>query len=172
MIDQEYRQELRSDTSQIIFPFMSIIVVFAMMVSALSVGFVEGWAFILYGVVGPLSAIIAWKLIKKGYQGWGAWFYTIANLFMISLILVVLYKPGDIGAYPYTYGIFIVIASMILPPNSGIISWFIAFAFMLMGFGIIGELSFFTVLAYLPAIFINFMLSVVAYECHGMAGCG
>ena len=163
MIDQEYRQELRADTSQIVFPFTSVIVIFAMMIAALAVGIEEGWPFIVYAVVAPLAASISWRLIKLGRQEVGSWLFVVVNLLMITLILISQYEPGNIGVYPYIYGIFIVIASMILSPASGITTWFIATAFMLTGFVITGEMAFYLVLAYLPAMMVNLLLSVIAY---------
>lgn len=163
MIDQEYRQELRGDTSQIIYPFMSIVVVFAMMISALSYGFLEGWYFIAYGIISPLIAIISSRYVKQGRQELGAWLYIVVNIFMITVLLIYQYELGNVGIYPYTYGIFIVIASMILPPSSGIIVWFLSTVFIVAGFGITGELAFYVLLSYLPASMINLLLSLVAY---------
>ncbi|MBE2222808.1 MAG: hypothetical protein IAF02_14780 [Anaerolineae bacterium] len=162
-MDQEYRQELRSDSSQIIFPFTVIILVFASLAAAISHGFADGWHFLAYAVIGPLGIIVAWNFVKRGYQEIGGWVFTLVNLIMITVIMMAEYEPGEMGVYPYLYGIFIVISSMILPPSSGIITWALSFLCMLIGFWFIGELSLITIIAYLPPIFINLMLSLVAY---------
>ena len=163
IMDQEYRQELRADSSQIIFPFTAIIIVFASLAAAVSNGFAGGWHFLAYTFLGPLGIIIAWNLVKRGQQELGGWLYTIVNLFMITFIMMIEYEPDNIGIYPYLFGIFIIISSMILPPVSGIVTWFISLLFMLIGFWFIDELSFLTILDYVPSIIINFLLSMVAY---------
>ena len=163
IMDQEYRQELRADSSQIIFPFTAIIIVFASLAAAVSNGFAGGWHFLAYTFVGPLGIIIAWNLVKRGQQELGGWTYTIVNLFMITFIMMIEYEPDNVRIYPYLFGIFIIISSMILPPVSGIVTWFISLLFMLIGFWFIDELSFLTILDYVPSIIINFLLSMVAY---------
>jgi signal transduction histidine kinase len=163
MMDEEYRQELRTDSSQIIFPFTAIIVVFASFAAALSSGFFEGLHFLAYAILGPLSIIAAWKLIQRGQQEIGGWLYTISNLLLVTIILTVEYQPGQLGIYPYLYGIFIVISSMILPPSSGIITWALSTLFILLGLRTIDELSFLTAVAYLPPILINLLLSLVSF---------
>jgi len=162
-MDQEYHQELRADSSQIIFPFTAILVTFISLAAAVSFGFSEGWHFLAYTIVGPLGIIIAWNLVKRGHQEAGGWVFTLVNLIMITLIMMIEYEPGQVGIYPYLYGIFIVISSMILPPSSGIISWGLSLFFMFVGFWFIGELNLLTIIVYLPPIIVNFLLSLVAY---------
>lgn len=163
IMDQEYRQELRSDSSQIIFPFTVIIIIFASMAAAVSYGFAEGMHFLAYTILGPLGIIIAWNFIKRGYQELGGWIFTIVNLVMITMIMMVEYEPGQVSIYPYLYGIFIVISSMILPPSSGVITWALSLLCMSIGLWFIGELSLLTMITYLPPIIVNFLLSLVAY---------
>lgn len=162
-MDQEYRQELRTDSSQIIFPFTAILIVFASLAAGVTYGFIEGWHFLLYTILGPLCILLAWNLIKNGYEELGGWVYTISNMIFITLILIIEYQPGQIGIYPYLYGIFIIISSMILPPSSGIFTWFISTLLLLIGLQLMGELSFTSVVTYIPAIALNFLLSLVAY---------
>ena len=101
--------------------------------------------------------------MQRGYQTWGGWVYTVVNLVLVTVILTAQYEPGQVGVYPYLYGLFIVISSMILPPSSGMITWILSVLFMLLGLGIIGELSFSSFAAYLPAMLVNLLLSVVAF---------
>jgi signal transduction histidine kinase len=162
-MDQEYRQELRSDSSQIIFPFTVIIVVFVSMAAAVSYGFADGLHFLAYTVVGPLGIVVAWNFIKRGQQELGGWIFTIVNLIMITGIMMVEYEPEQIGIYPYLYGVFIVISSMILPPSSGFVTWLLSLFAMSIGFWFIGELSLGTMITYLSPIVVNLLLSLVAY---------
>ena len=110
-MDQEYRQELRTDSSQIIFPFTAILIIFASLAAAVTYGFSDGWHFLLYTILGALCILLAWHLIKNGYQELGGWVYTISKIIFITLILIIEYEPGQIGIYPYLYGIFIIISS-------------------------------------------------------------
>ena len=162
-MDQEYRQELRSDSSQIIFPFTVIIVIFASLAAAVSYGFTEGLHFLAYTIVGPLGIIVAWNFIKRGQQELGGWIFTIVNLVMITVIMMVEYEPGQIGIYPYLYGIFIVISSMILPPSSGVVTWALSLFGMSIGFWFIDDLNLSTMITYLPPIIVNLLLGLVAY---------
>ena len=163
IMDQEYRQELRADSSQIIFPVTAIIIVFTNLAVAVTYGFAEGWQFLAYAILGPIGIIVAWNLVKRGNQEVGGWIFTILNLAMITLIMMSHYNPDSIGIYPYLYGLFIIISSMILPPSSGFITWGLSLLFMIIGFWFIGELSLYTLLDFLPPITINFLFSLFAY---------
>lgn len=162
-MDQEYRNELRTDSSQIVFPFTAILVVFSSIAMAVSYGFAEGFHYVVYAVIGPLGIIISWRLIKRGYLEYGAWLFTIINLVMITAIFMIEYSRGNIGSYPYFYAIFIVISSMILPPSSGITTWFLSILFMIIGFIIIGEFSLVNFIEFLPPIIINLLIAVIAF---------
>lgn len=163
MMDQEYRKELRTDSSQVIFPFVAILVVFGSIAAAVSYGFTEGLHFITYAILGTLGIIAAWQLTKKGYQEYGGWLFTITNLVLVTLVFVVEYSRGVTGAYPYLYALFIVISSMILPPSSGFTAWFLSVLFMVIGLGFVGELSLVTMIGFLPPILINLLIALAAF---------
>lgn len=163
MMDQEYRQELRTDSTQIIYPLTAILVVFVSVALAISYGFSESLHFLAYAIFGPLSIIFAWQLTKKGNQELGAWVYIIANLIFVTIIFVVEFSRGVTGAYPYIYALFIVIGSMILPPATGFTAWFLSILFMTIGFAFIGELNFMSIIGFLPPILINLMIALVAF---------
>lgn len=162
-MNQDYRQELRTDSSQIIFPFTAVIIVFGSIAAALSTGFAEGIHFIVYAVLGPLSILIAWKLIKRGQQELGNWLFILSNIVILTIIIIMEYEPGEIGAYPYLFGLFIIISSMIIAPSAGFTTWFIATFMMLLGLEVVYRPGFMNFIEYLPSIIINLLLGSVAF---------
>jgi signal transduction histidine kinase len=162
-MDQEYRQELRTDTSQIIFPITTIIIIFISLATAVTYGFEEGWHFLAFGAVGSLATVLAGQLTKRGYQQIGGWVFTVVNVALITLILIIDYEPGTVGAIPYLYGIFIVIASMIVFPSASLTTWFIASAFLFGGLFVSGVLTVNTFFDFLPSVLVNFSLGLVSY---------
>ncbi len=162
-MDQEYRQELRTDSTQIIYPLTAILVVFGSVALALSYGFTEGLHFVAYATLGPLGIYFAWQLTKKGKQEWGAWLFTIVNLLLVSIVFSVEHSRGVVGVYPYIYALFIVISSMILPPATGFTTWFLSIVFMIIGFSLTGTLNFLSFTEFFPPILINFLIALVAF---------
>jgi signal transduction histidine kinase len=164
MIDQSYRQELRADTSQIVFPLVIVFNLFACLVGILaSDGVSESWPFFLYAVAGPGATIVAARLINREKQSQGALIFIAAHLVLLTLVLLHPTSIASIGTTAFIYAIIITISSMILRPISGLHTWLASVALLLLGLVITNNWSWPTVLNVLPAIVINFVLAVTAF---------
>ncbi|PID85435.1 MAG: hypothetical protein CSA11_07790 [Chloroflexi bacterium] len=163
MIDQDYRQELRTDSSQVIFPFTAVLIVLTCTAAIISSPLQEGRYYFIYILGGLLFIIASWNLIQRGYPTLGSWLYILSNIFFLTLILVTEYVPGQVGVYPYIFSFLIVISAMILPISSGMITWAISTISILGGLIFIDALNIATLIDYLPAILVNLMLSILAY---------
>ncbi len=163
-MDLHYRQELRADSSQLIFPVITMLVMFACFVQILATAsLTASWPYIVYAIVGPIGTVLAWKLVRQERQQAGGFLFTVVHLAMLTMILVYTYEPGVVGALPYVYGLFVAISGMIVMPAASFTTWFFATLFMALGIGSLGEWSAENFVAYLPAILFNFLLAVISF---------
>jgi len=163
-MDELYRQELRADTSQLIFPVIIVLVLtvcFAQILATSSL--ISSWPYVAYAIVGSVGTVLAWKLIKNEKQRAGSLVFTSMHMIMLTVLLVYTYEPGTVGWLPYFYGVFVVISAMIVMPVAGFTTWLFATALMGLGIGYLGEWSAANFIAYLPSIVLNFLLAVVAF---------
>ena len=164
ILEEEYRDELRADSSQLIFPIVTGFVLvgcFAAILAANSL--TASWPYLAYAVFSTVGNWYAWRLVKQGNQWASGTLFSWGHMIMLTVILVSTYEPGVVGPLPYVYGIFIIIGSMIVKPSSAFTNWAISMFLIALGtayLGIWGAESFF---AYLPSLLINFSLAVVAY---------
>ncbi|MBK8987297.1 MAG: hypothetical protein IPM39_14675 [Chloroflexi bacterium] len=164
MMDQSYPQELRADSSQLIFPFAATLVLLGSMTAVLTISTLSGsWPFVLYGLLGTAGTLYAGKLSKQDKQTAGGALFILLHLIMLTLILTFTYQPGVVGPLPYLYGVVILISGMVVRPSAAFTTWFLSLLLMGAGIGLIGEWGTSSLLAYLPAIFINFLLAAVSF---------
>ncbi|MCB8987359.1 MAG: HAMP domain-containing histidine kinase [Ardenticatenaceae bacterium] len=163
-MDQHYRQELRADSSQLIFPVVTALVLLACFAQILATAsLIASWPYVLYAIVGPIGTVVAWRLIRQEKQKAGGLVFNGLHLIMLTVILVYTYQPGVVGSLPYLYGLFVVISGMIVMPAASFSTWFFATLLIALGMGYLGEWSAANFVAYLPPILFNFLLAVVSF---------
>ncbi len=164
MMDQNYRQELRADSSQLVFPLVVVVNIFACLIVVLaSNGLAESWPFLLYAIVGPAGTAVAAKQVAREQQSQGAFLFTATHLLLVTLILMQPNMAPSIGVTAFIYAIFISISSMIWRPISGLHTWLASVGLLIVGLVVSGNWEAPILLDLLPAIIINFMLAVTAF---------
>jgi signal transduction histidine kinase len=133
-MDETYHQELRADTSQIVFPIFSVLTVFASLGALLAVNSLEkGWPFLLYGVLAPLVGRLTKNLYQREKGRLGGSLFISLHVVMLTLIIVQNLGWELVTQLPYLYGLLIVMSSMVLFPLAGLITWGSASALLLVG---------------------------------------
>lgn len=160
-MDQNYRQELRADTSQLVFPILTLLAVFGCLTAVLATSDLsKSWLFLAYGILAPLMAGMAKRLIQREQVKAGGWLFI--GLHVVMLTFVILHSGlGANTPMPYLYGLLIAVASMILYPTAGLIVWAASSVLLMAGLALSGSgLS--QIAAYLPVVAINFLLAGAA----------
>lgn len=133
-MDETYHQELRADTSQIVFPIFTVLTVFASLGALLAVNSLEkGWPFLLYGVLAPLVGRLTKNLYQREKGRLGGSLFISLHVVMLTLIIVQNLGWELVTQLPYLYGLLIVMSSMVLFPLAGLITWGSASALLLVG---------------------------------------
>lgn len=162
-MDNSYRQELRADTSQIIFPILSLLVVFACLAAVLATNnFSHSWLYLAYGILTPLVAGLTKRLYQRDQSWLGGWLFISLHVVMLTLIIFQVDLPGGNHPLLYLYGLLIVISSMILSPVAGFTTWSASALLLLSGAVLLGD-GVTSVLTYVPALVINLLLAGAAF---------
>lgn len=163
MAGDTYTQELRGDTSNIIIPVTTFVVVFvSFFMAAVSMGRGLGhvWYLILISIVSPLTSYYAWNLIRKGKQERGTAVFIFTHIFLLTLVFVANWHPNTPIAY--FYAVFIIASTMMAEPRSGLFVWAASTAFMLAGLALGYELSAINMLDLVVPISLNLVLAIIA----------
>ncbi len=164
MMDRNYRQELRADSSQLILPIITLLAISFGLVGVLAADdWASSWPYMVYGILGTIGASLAWRFIKQGKQGVGGSLFVGLHLVMLTMVLVHAYQPGVTGPLPYVYGLFIFVSSMIVQPSAGFWTWFWSTVLMSVGIGYLAGGGVGSFATYTPVILLNFLVAVVAY---------
>jgi signal transduction histidine kinase len=162
-MEDNYRQELRADSSQIVIPALTYLVIFISLGTVLVVDdLVARTVFLVYGLGAPLVARQSKRWIQNEKQMKGGWLFIGFHMVMLTAVIIQTWQPGMVGPLPYLYGLLIVLGAMILYPLAGVIVWGVSFALLLTGL-LISEIGLSAVVGYLPPLVVNFLLAGAAF---------
>lgn len=162
MKQQQFADDLRADTLNLILPVVTIAAVLVSLLSLLRGNILsERGHFLLLFVGSIFVGTRTRKLVTAGHNRRGAWLFLIAYLFMLSLIINQEWHPGS--PLPYLYGFFIVISAMILEPGTGFGFWLLSTAALAVSVLATEELSLRVVGVLIPPVGINFLLATAAF---------
>jgi signal transduction histidine kinase len=161
-MNQSYSQELRVDTSRIVIPVLTTIVLLLSLIFVVgSSSFWEVSHFWLAAAIGPLGGWIAWRLIKDDKYSLGIHFFLAVQYLMLAIILFQEWQPGS--PIPYLFGILIVATAMLVRAENSFLAWgFASFITILIVF-YQGGASFEVFLLVLGPLLVNLGLAAIAF---------
>jgi len=126
LMNQEYSDELRNDTTIFIIPLMSIMASMSGilgMVFNMSAGFNQIWPWLMLPIFSLPTAKYSWGFIKKGKQKLGTGLFLSVHMLLIANVFSQTWGTIDPNPFPFLFAIFIIVASMTLKPASGFTVW-------------------------------------------------
>ncbi|HUM72110.1 MAG TPA: HAMP domain-containing sensor histidine kinase, partial [Chloroflexota bacterium] len=161
-MNQSYSQELRADSSRIVIPVLTTIVLLLSLIFVVgSSSFWDVSHFWFCSIVGPLGGWIAWRLIKNDKYDLGINIFLLVQYTMLAVILFQEWQPGS--PIPYLFGILIVATAMLSRPENSFLAWgAAAFIILAVVFYQAGA-SFETFLSVLGPILVNLGLAGIAF---------
>lgn len=161
-MNQSYSQELRLDTSRIVIPVLTTIVLLLSLIFV--VGSSSFWGvshFWLSALMAPLGAVLSWRFIKNDRYDLGIGIFLLVQYTLLAVILFQEWQPGS--PIPYLFGILIVATAMLSRAENSFLAWGAATVVILaVVFGQAG-MSFETFQLILGPILINLGLAGIAF---------
>ncbi len=161
-MNQSYSQELRLDTSRIVIPVLTTIVLLLSLIFV--VGSSSFWGvshFWFSALVAPLGAALSWRFIKDDKYDLGIGVFLLVQYILLAAILYQEWQPGS--PIPYLFGILIVATAMLSRAENSFLAWGAATAVILtVVFGQVG-ISFETFKLVLGPILVNLGLAAIAF---------
>lgn len=158
-----YANDLRSDTSFIIVPILTVV---AIAVSVFQIAFrmslAANWSYAVMLLGALLVGNRTWRLLRAGRNLLAAQLFLSSHVVMLALVHFQDWMPGSF--MPYLYGILIVVGSMMVRPTTGFWVW--GWGMVLTGTAVFlgNDLLFMEVLqAMLPPTLVNLLLATATF---------
>lgn len=159
---QQFADDLRADTINLIVPVVSIAAVLVSLLSMLRGDILSERGHFLILFMGSIFVGTHTRaLVAKGNGRRAAWLFLTAYLLMLSLIVNQEWHPGS--PLPYLYGLFVVISAMILEPTAGFGFWLFSTAALFASVLTTEALSLSVVGMLIPPVIVNFLLAAAAF---------
>ena len=165
-LNQGFIAERRLDSIILLLPVVvSAITITGLLVVALN--FLNDlalyWSLWLCFVASPLSALVSRHYLRKDMQVRAANVFLWSHLLMLSLILIQFWDARAYLYLPYSFGIFIVVSSMMINVRASFVTWMGSVLLPVLGLAIVGQLSIANLALLLPATAINLVLAGMGF---------
>jgi signal transduction histidine kinase len=163
-MSRTYARELRADSSDLIIPltaFAAVIIALVGLTGWLPKGFAELWHLVAILIISPVSARLAWRLIKTGRQESGGAIFIGAHLLLLTFSLMQSWTPGSV--IPYLFGVFVVISSMLIYPVAGFTTWLVSTLLIFAGGVLGGSLTLATFSQFFVPVLVNLLLAIASF---------
>lgn len=121
-MNQSYSQELRADSSRIVIPVLTVLVLLLSLIFVVgSSSFWDVSHFWFCAIVAPLGGWIAWRFIHNDKYDLGISIFLSVQFIMLAVILFQEWQPGS--PIPYLFGILIVASAMLSRAENSFLVW-------------------------------------------------
>ncbi|MCB8923574.1 MAG: hypothetical protein H6662_18465, partial [Ardenticatenaceae bacterium] len=165
-MNQEYSDELRSDTIIFIIPLMVLlatIIGIVGLVGNLSGGFAQVWVWLAIIAISLPTGRYSWRLIKQGSEKPGSMLFLSVHMGLMTMALTRTWGILNPNPLPYFFAIFIIVASMTLSPIAGFKNWFACVALLILGVYLAGGLTWPVLLRLSLPIGFNLLVAAAMY---------
>lgn len=161
-MNQSYSQELRVDSSRIVIPVLTTVVLLLSLIFVVgSSSFWDVSHFWFCAIMAPLGGWLAWRFIQNDKYDLGINIFLLAQFTMLAVILFQEWQPGS--PIPYLFGILIVASAILSRAENSFLVWGAATVVILgVVFGQAGA-SFETFRLLLGPILVNLGLAAIAF---------
>ena len=150
-MSQTYADELRTDSSVLVIPTVTVPVVFlALLTAPYQEGLGEFWPYIIVAMLTAAGGRLGYHLVQQEWRYWGILVFVFGHLLALGLFLMTNWQPWT--PLPYLAGIFIVIVGMTVGPRTVFFVWGIASIIIIGAVGLAGVLT--------PLFFVQLLLPI------------
>ncbi|GIK54932.1 MAG: SH3 domain-containing protein [Chloroflexi bacterium] len=161
-MNQSYSQELRVDSSRIIIPVLTTVVLLLSLIFVVgSSSFWDVGHFWFCAIVAPLGGWLAWRFIQNNKYDLGINIFFLVQFTMLAVILFQEWQPGS--PIPYLFGILIVASAMLSRTENSFLAWGAATVVILGAVFWQAGASFETFRLLLGPILVNLGLAAIAF---------
>lgn len=161
-MNQSYSQELRVDSSRIVIPVLTVLVLLLSLIFVVgSSSFWDVSHFWFCAIVAPLGGWLAWRFIQNNKYDLGINIFFLVQFTMLAVILFQEWQPGS--PIPYLFGILIVASAMLSRTENSFLAWGAATVVILGAVFWQAGASFETFRLLLGPILVNLGLAAIAF---------